>query len=168
MAAHPRPGFMRCWPSTNGSSRSIPKRRRSMSGATTRRRSRHPPWRRARPRGRCRAAGGSAGVTRSRAGCDYAQLGDHRGLSWAEGRPRRVAYLLVPLAAIEIIDDWQVLGLLGTGSKSLVLRDVFVREHRSAMVSDLFAGTPPGASVHPDYPVLRAPRGFLVSYSLPP
>jgi 3-hydroxy-9,10-secoandrosta-1,3,5(10)-triene-9,17-dione monooxygenase len=36
------------------------------------------------------------------------------------------------------------------------------------MVSDLFAGTPPGALVHPDYPVLRAPRGFLVSYSLPP
>jgi len=56
-----------------------------------------------------------------------------------KGDPRRVAYLLVPLAAIEIIDDWQVLGLLGTGSKSLVLRDVFVREHRSVMVSDLFA-----------------------------
>ena len=36
------------------------------------------------------------------------------------------------------------------------------------MVSDLFNGTPPGATVHPDYPVLRAPRGFLVSYSLPP
>jgi hypothetical protein len=76
--------------------------------------------------------------------------------------------LLVPLAEAEIVDDWQVLGLLGTGSKSLVLRDVFVPEHRSVMVSDLFAGTPPGALVHPDYPVLRAPRGFLVSYSLPP
>jgi hypothetical protein len=36
------------------------------------------------------------------------------------------------------------------------------------IVSDLFAGTPPGALVHPDYPVLRAPCGFLVSYSLPP
>jgi 3-hydroxy-9,10-secoandrosta-1,3,5(10)-triene-9,17-dione monooxygenase len=36
------------------------------------------------------------------------------------------------------------------------------------MVSDLFAGTPPGALVHADYPVVRAPRGFLVSYSLPP
>jgi hypothetical protein len=36
------------------------------------------------------------------------------------------------------------------------------------MVSDLFKGTPPGAQVHPDNPVLRAPRGFLVSYSLPP
>jgi alkylation response protein AidB-like acyl-CoA dehydrogenase len=74
----------------------------------------------------------------------------------------------VRLAEVEIVDDWQVLGLLGTGSKSLVLHDVFVPEHRSVMVSDLFAGTPPGASVHPDYPVLRAPRGFLVSYSLPP
>ena len=61
-----------------------------------------------------------------------------------------------------------MLGLLGTGSKSLVLHDVFVREHRLVMVSDLLAGTPPGALVHPDYPVLRAPRGFLVSYSLPP
>jgi 3-hydroxy-9,10-secoandrosta-1,3,5(10)-triene-9,17-dione monooxygenase len=95
-------------------------------------------------------------------GCDYAQwaiIGAFLG---------KVAYLLVPLAEVEIVDDWQVLGLLGTGSKSLILRDVFVLEHRSVMVSDLFAGTPPGALVHPDYPVLHAPRGFLVSYSLPP
>jgi alkylation response protein AidB-like acyl-CoA dehydrogenase len=79
-------------------------------------------------------------------------------------------YRLSPgaLAEVEIIDDWQVLGLLGTGSKSLVLKDVFVPKHRSIIVNDLFAGTPPGALVHPDYPVLRAPRGFLVSYSLPP
>jgi alkylation response protein AidB-like acyl-CoA dehydrogenase len=61
-----------------------------------------------------------------------------------------------------------VLGLAGTGSKSLLARDVFVPEQRVVMVADLFAGTPPGAEVHPDYPVVRAPRGFLVSYSLPP
>jgi 3-hydroxy-9,10-secoandrosta-1,3,5(10)-triene-9,17-dione monooxygenase len=75
---------------------------------------------------------------------------------------------LVPLADTEIVDDWQVLGLAGTGSKSLILRDAFVPGHRCVMVADLFAGTPPGALVHPNYPVLRAPRGFLVSYSLPP
>jgi 3-hydroxy-9,10-secoandrosta-1,3,5(10)-triene-9,17-dione monooxygenase len=101
-------------------------------------------------------------------GCDYAQwviLGAFLG---ELGDARSVAYLLVPLAEIEIVDDWQVLGLAGTGSKSLVLQDVFVPAHRCVMVSDLFAGTPPGAAVHPDYPVLRAPRGFLVSYSLPP
>src|ERR1700758_584262 len=101
-------------------------------------------------------------------GCDYAQWAIIGTFLGEKGDPRGIAYLLVPLAEAEIVDDWQVLGLLGTGSKSLVLRDVFVPEHRSVMVSDLFAGTPPGALVHPDYPVLRAPRGFLVSYSLPP
>jgi len=101
-------------------------------------------------------------------GCDYAQWAIIGAFLGEKGDPRHIAYLLVPLAEAEIVDDWQVLGLLGTGSKSLVLHDVFVPEHRSVMVSDLFAGTPPGALVHPDYPVLRAPRGFLVSYSLPP
>jgi alkylation response protein AidB-like acyl-CoA dehydrogenase len=101
-------------------------------------------------------------------GCDHAQWAILGAFLGAAGDPRHIAYLLVPLAEIEIVDDWQVLGLAGTGSKSLVLHDVFVPEHRCVMVSDLFAGTPPGAAVHPDYPVVRAPRGFLVSYSLPP
>ena len=101
-------------------------------------------------------------------GCDYAQWAIIGAFLGEKGDPRHIAYLLVPLGEIEIADDWQVLGLLGTGSKSLVLHDVFVPEHRCVMVSDLFVGTPPGALVHPDYPVLRAPRGFLVSYSLPP
>jgi alkylation response protein AidB-like acyl-CoA dehydrogenase len=101
-------------------------------------------------------------------GCDYAQWAIIGAFLGEKGDPRGVAYLLVRLAEVEIVDDWQVLGLSGTGSKSLVLDDVFVPEYRHVMVSDLFAGTPPGALVHPDYPVLRAPRGFLVSYSLPP
>ena len=74
----------------------------------------------------------------------------------------------MPLGDVEIVDDWHVLGLRGTGSKSLVLHDVFVPEHRCVMVSDFSPARPPGAQVHPDYPVVWAPRGFLVSYSLPP
>jgi alkylation response protein AidB-like acyl-CoA dehydrogenase len=101
-------------------------------------------------------------------GCDYAQWGIVGAFLGAAGDPRHIAYLLVPLAEVEIVDDWQVLGLAGTGSKSLVLHDVFVPKHRCVMVSDLFAGTPPGAELYPGYPVVRAPRGFLVSYSLPP
>jgi 3-hydroxy-9,10-secoandrosta-1,3,5(10)-triene-9,17-dione monooxygenase len=101
-------------------------------------------------------------------GCDYAQWAILGAFLGEMGDPRHIAYLLAPLAEVEIVDDWQVLGLAGTGSKSLVLHDVFIPEHRCVMVSDLFAGTPPGALVHPEYPVLRAPRGFLVSYSLPP
>lgn len=101
-------------------------------------------------------------------GCDHAQWAILGAFLGEGGDPRTIAYLLVPLAELEIVDDWHVLGLAGTGSKSLLAHDVFVPEHRVVMVSDLFAGTPPGAEVHPDYPVVRAPRGFLVSYSLPP
>ena len=74
----------------------------------------------------------------------------------------------MPFTEIEIIDDWHVLGLAGTGSRSLLLRDVFVPEHRCVLLSELLAGTPPGAAVHPDYPLVRAPRGLMVNYSLPP
>ncbi|HTT81241.1 MAG TPA: acyl-CoA dehydrogenase family protein [Stellaceae bacterium] len=101
-------------------------------------------------------------------GCDHAQWAIIGAFLGEMGDPRTIAYLLVPLSEVTIDDDWHVLGLLGTGSKSLILDDVFVPEHRVVMVSDLFAGTPPGAAVHPEYPVLRAPRGYLVSYSLPP
>ena len=100
-------------------------------------------------------------------GCDYAQWAIIGAFLGEMGDPRHIAYLLVPLAETEIVDDWHVLGLAGTGSKSLLLRDVFVPQHRCVMTADLFAGTPPGADVHPDYPVLRAPRGYLVSFSLP-
>ena len=77
-------------------------------------------------------------------------------------------YLLVPMEAIEIVDDWHVLGLRGTGSRTLMLRDVFVPEHRSVLLRDLLDGTPPGVSVHPEYDIVRAPRGYLVVFSLPP
>jgi alkylation response protein AidB-like acyl-CoA dehydrogenase len=100
-------------------------------------------------------------------GCDYAQWAIIGAFLGEMGDPRHIAYLLVPLAEVVIVDDWHVLGLAGTGSKSLILRDVFVPRHRVVMTADLFAGTPPGADVHPDYPVLRAPRGYLVSFSLP-
>ena len=93
-------------------------------------------------------------------GCDYAQWAIIGAFLGPKGDPRGVAYLLVPLAEIEIVDDWQVLGLLGTGSKSLVLRDVFVPEHRSVMVSDLFAGTPPGAWCTPTIRCCGHPAGF--------
>jgi 3-hydroxy-9,10-secoandrosta-1,3,5(10)-triene-9,17-dione monooxygenase len=84
------------------------------------------------------------------------------------GDPASIAYLLVPFAEIEIIDDWHVLGLAGTGSRSLRLHDVFVPAHRCVLLSELFAGTAPGGGVHADYPLVRAPRGLMVNYSLPP
>lgn len=84
------------------------------------------------------------------------------------GDPAAVAYVLVPFTDIEIIDDWHVLGLRGTGSRSLKLRDAFIPDHRVVLTSDLFAGNVPGAHVHTEYPLIRTPRGLMVNYSLPP
>ncbi|MBS0641179.1 MAG: hypothetical protein U1E70_19355 [Acetobacteraceae bacterium] len=76
-------------------------------------------------------------------------------------------YVLVPMSELEIVDDWHVLGLRGTGSCSLLVQDVFVPEHRSILLRDLMDGTTPGAAILPEYPLLRAPRGYLVPFSLP-
>ena len=33
---------------------------------------------------------------------------------------------LVPASKVDLVDDWHVMGLAGTGSKSVVLKDVHV------------------------------------------
>jgi alkylation response protein AidB-like acyl-CoA dehydrogenase len=76
-------------------------------------------------------------------------------------------YLAMPMADIELIDDWHALGMRGTGSRSLLLRDVFVPRHRSILYRDVLEGTPPGRLVHGDYTLLRAPRYFVVPFVLP-
>jgi alkylation response protein AidB-like acyl-CoA dehydrogenase len=49
--------------------------------------------------------------------------------------------MLVPTADLSVIDDWDVLGLIATGSKSLVAEDVFVPDDRVKAVPHP-AGTP--------------------------
>ena len=101
-------------------------------------------------------------------GCDHAKWAILGVRAEDAAGNRRTRYMLGPMGEIEVLDDWHVLGLRGTGSKSLVLKDVFVPTHRTVLLKDLLDGTTPGALVHPDYALLRAPRGFLVPFSLPP
>ncbi len=100
-------------------------------------------------------------------GCRHAQWAiiGARAEDAAGNKPTR--YMLVPMTHVEIVDDWHVLGLRGTGSCSLLLTDVFVPEHRTVLLQDLLDGTTPGAAILPDYSLLRAPRGYLVPFSLP-
>ncbi len=77
-------------------------------------------------------------------------------------------YHLVPMVQLQRIDDWHVLGLQGTGSQTLRAEEVFVPAYRTLALRDLATGSTPGAAVHPDYPLLRAPREFLTPFSLPP
>jgi 3-hydroxy-9,10-secoandrosta-1,3,5(10)-triene-9,17-dione monooxygenase len=69
---------------------------------------------------------------------------------------------------IRIVDDWHVLGLSATGSRTLELNDVLVPAYRTVAVADLSRGDPPGRYVHPDYALLRAPRGAFATFSQSP
>ena len=64
---------------------------------------------------------------------------------------RVVDYLmcLVPRSDYEIIDDWHVLGMSGTGSKSVKAKEVFVPKHRALSMLKARGGREfPGARIH--------------------
>ena len=74
-----------------------------------------------------------------------------------DGAPLRPAFLMVPAGDYAIDDDWQVIGLAGTGSKSLLLDDVFVPAHRLLFFADTTAGTTPGARHYRHNPTFTVP-----------
>ena len=70
--------------------------------------------------------------------------------------PYEGAFFLLPVAELEIVDNWFVCGLAGTGSKDIVVDDVFVPEHRVLKFAETRAGTSPGAAHHAN-PIYRIP-----------
>lgn len=69
---------------------------------------------------------------------------------------------LVPLSDGTLIDDWRVMGMAGTGSKSFELKEVFIPEHRILTYDDMDNATGPGSSAH-SAPVFRMPHGGLAA-----
>jgi alkylation response protein AidB-like acyl-CoA dehydrogenase len=69
---------------------------------------------------------------------------------------------------VQFFDDWHVIGLCGTGSKSCKADNVHVPAHRSVRYDDVLRGTAPGSRVHPQYSLCRAPRRYLTTFSITP
>ena len=90
---------------------------------------------------------GSWGFT---SGCDHMQWLFLGGMipPEGEGTPPKPAFFVVPRTDITFDDNWFTMGLSGTGSKTTVGNDVFVPTHRAVLISDLLAGTTPGAAIH--------------------
>ncbi|HVG49994.1 MAG TPA: acyl-CoA dehydrogenase family protein, partial [Xanthobacteraceae bacterium] len=83
------------------------------------------------------------------------------------GATNEVRQLLVRRDTLQTIDDWHVMGLSGTGSRTLVADKVLVPSHRTITQSGMLDGTAEGSRVH-DYAVCRTPRRYLTAYSLSP
>ncbi|MCR9184074.1 MAG: flavin-dependent monooxygenase [Halieaceae bacterium] len=67
---------------------------------------------------------------------------------------------LVPRTDYRIEDTWHVMGLQGTGSKDIVVEDVFVPEYRTHKAVDGFLGTNPGVTAD-SAPLYRLPWAQL-------
>ncbi|MFQ5699691.1 MAG: acyl-CoA dehydrogenase family protein [Myxococcota bacterium] len=95
--------------------------------------------------------------------CRWAILGAILGSS-GDGPPDFRVFL-VPVSDYAIVDDWQVAGLRGTGSKSLRVTDAFVPEHRVLALIDTLRGTEPGRKLH-DAPLYRLPFASVFAYAI--
>lgn len=73
-------------------------------------------------------------------GCDFASWSHLGGLIKQNSGPPEPAVFLLPREDYEIIDDWHVVGLRATGSKSLRVSGAFVPEHRVFRLMDAVSG----------------------------
>jgi alkylation response protein AidB-like acyl-CoA dehydrogenase len=58
------------------------------------------------------------------------------------------ALALLPIGDVAVEDVWHTDGMRATGSNDVVVTDAFVPEHRLVKVTDIYAGTAPGAGLH--------------------
>lgn len=56
-----------------------------------------------------------------------------------------VYHVMIPRAEVELDDTWHTLGMRGTGSKDLVVKDAFIPEHRAMPTFPTFVGLSPHA-----------------------
>ena len=87
-------------------------------------------------------------------GCDFA---DWHLTGMAVGdKPMKI---LVPQSECELIDNWHVVGLAGTGSKDIKMEKVFIPDHRTIQIGQ------PGPRFY-DHPLFRMPQWSVNPYSL--
>ena len=77
-----------------------------------------------------------------------------------EGEAPDYRTFLVPLGDYEIVDNWNVSGLEGTGSHDIVVKDAFVPEHRTHRSIHGFECASPGNAVNDHY-IFRLPFGQI-------
>ena len=98
-------------------------------------------------------------------GCDHCQWVFLGGVAPSDGPIPDMRTFLVPRSDYEIIDNWHVTGLCGTGSKDIVVKSAFVPEYRTHRFADAYLFQNPGQAVNTG-PIYRLPFGSLFAFCI--
>ncbi|SDT15114.1 p-hydroxyphenylacetate 3-hydroxylase oxygenase component [Pseudomonas oryzae] len=90
-------------------------------------------------------------------GCDHAE--------WAIVGMRRknaagelvYSFGVLPRSDYQIRDDWFAIGMRSSGSKTLVIKDAFIPNHRIQAAKDMMEGSSAGFGLYPDSKIFYAP-----------
>ena len=82
-------------------------------------------------------------------GVDYSSWVIVGGMAHDGGEPEWKFFLIAP-GDYTVRDTWFTAGMRGTGSKTIVVDDVFVPESRAIRLTDLRDGTCPGGAIYSD------------------
>jgi 3-hydroxy-9,10-secoandrosta-1,3,5(10)-triene-9,17-dione monooxygenase len=104
-------------------------------------------------------------------GCDFCQWAVLGGIAppvdknGEAGGPPDARTFLLPRSDYAIDDNWQVMGLCGSGSKDIVVEGAFVPDYRTHSYLDAFHLKNPGTAIN-DGPLYRLPFGLVFAYGL--
>ncbi|MCM6772866.1 flavin-dependent monooxygenase [Nocardia sp. CDC159] len=93
-------------------------------------------------------------------GCDHADWTFVGGPVIKDGKPVDFGSFLIPRSEYRIDDVWNVVGLRGTGSNTLVVKDVFVPRHRFLSYKTMNELQSPGLQQNTD-PLYKMPWGTI-------
>jgi 3-hydroxy-9,10-secoandrosta-1,3,5(10)-triene-9,17-dione monooxygenase len=98
--------------------------------------------------------------------CEWIVVGAIVGMLPSNPPEPDVRYFLLHESQFKIIDDWHVMGLCGTGSKSITVNEAFVPNERVVSEEQIGSNTTPGANAQ-DNPLRNAPGWSLFVFSIP-
>lgn len=96
--------------------------------------------------------------------CGWAVLAAMLPSSTPDAAPERLIFL-VPRRDYTIEDNWQVMGLCGSGSKDVLVEEAFVPEYRMFSSLDAFHIRSPGLALHAA-PLFRLPFSIIFAYGI--
>ncbi len=97
-------------------------------------------------------------------GVDNATWGIVGGIVPTADGPRP-GFFLVPKSDYTVDDDWNPMGLAGTGSKTIVVSDAFIPSHRLVTFADMLTGQGPGIVANTNA-IYRQPMLAVVPHCL--